>query len=157
MFNLIVLLVMLFGPAQCFKDYLKNSAVLGEVARGYKEGDLSQLRPLLKAVTGREPAAYNNYGCHCGQRGGQNIPAVDGVDRCCKEHDECYANLPECQNREVEYFYQCQANKKCRCISFLRSCNGKVCKCDLELANCLSREFYDYYYVNFQKKYCKKF
>ena len=49
---------------------------------------LFDLGSMVKCATGRNAFDYNGYGCFCGV-GGNGVP-IDGIDRCCKNHDLCY-------------------------------------------------------------------
>lgn len=74
------------------------------------QGDLVQLCYLINYyespyqffLFGVDCLKYNDYGCWCGF-GGNGKP-VDGVDECCKLHDECYGRIqPKCNPYLTSY------------------------------------------------------
>ncbi|VDD95758.1 unnamed protein product [Enterobius vermicularis] len=83
---------------------------------------------------------YNNYGCWCGV-GGSGEP-VDGIDRCCMHHDECYdmaVNKKLCRNVPFEYIrdysWQC-VNGEPVCKENMNECQAALCKCDKTVVDC---------------------
>ncbi|XP_035664397.1 acidic phospholipase A2 2-like [Branchiostoma floridae] len=64
---------------------------LRDEPRHRQKRNIRQLARMIEKVTGRNAKDYNKYGCWCG-RGGAGEP-VDGIDTCCKAHDECYETV----------------------------------------------------------------
>ncbi|XP_054764429.1 acidic phospholipase A2-like isoform X1 [Lytechinus pictus] len=109
-------------------------------------------------------ADFGFYGCYCGF-GGFGKP-VDGVDRCCQSHDNCYGathvthgacyttivaylvpykyKLHQCDTRDA--YVTCAGLDKYYWYDFLPKCAVAICECDRDLAMCLARQ-------PFHKKY----
>ncbi|XP_029019542.1 phospholipase A2 [Betta splendens] len=94
------------------------------------------------------PLRYNDYGCWCGF-GGTGTPR-DGVDTCCKAHDECYhasrttpgctavADLPYI----LVYDFSC-SDRQVVCLDTNDKCQAAVCECDRVAAHCFAQHTYD--------------
>ncbi|XP_076323231.1 uncharacterized protein LOC143232072 isoform X1 [Tachypleus tridentatus] len=102
-----------------------------------------QLANVLKCVTGCDPLTYKGYGCYCGYMGRGN--PVDGIDKCCLEHDWCYT-YSDCHQLLVyfvSYRFQCAAPGKAHCrgadYSVASGCATQLCKCDIAFAYCVSK------------------
>jgi len=124
-----------------------------------------QLAGMISCVSGCDPLAYKGYGCYCGY-GGAGIP-INGIDRCCMEHDLCYTHSECSQLKQYVYPYtwDCVAPGYAVCgMTSLASmsslgtfsiddnhltisvggggghdrCASQLCECDLNLAICLS-------------------
>ncbi|KAI8489940.1 Phospholipase A2, major isoenzyme [Branchiostoma belcheri] len=111
---------------------------------------------LIYCATQRNPLDYSDYGCWCGL-GGSGEP-MDDVDRCCKEHDECYDSvIDQCGYLfpyTATYNYNCRRgqitcapntsgwwwNKPSKKTSM---CKLAVCNCDKTLAECYARHPYN--------------
>ncbi|XP_015750076.1 PREDICTED: basic phospholipase A2 taipoxin alpha chain-like [Acropora digitifera] len=74
---------------------------------------------LITCKAKRNPFNYNGYGCYCGL-GGYGHP-VDGLDRCCQVHDNCYHllerkfNIYGVANYFAPYlinFFRCKCSSK---------------------------------------------
>ncbi|KAH9489849.1 hypothetical protein Btru_037291 [Bulinus truncatus] len=102
--------------------------------------DLWQLADIMRRCTGRSEWDYNNYGCYCG-KGGSGTP-VDGVDRCCKTHDECYSATSCMPSHLANYNYNCNGCS-CTCTDLPNTCPYQACRCDVEFGQCLSRASYN--------------
>merc|ERR1719244_2434999 len=92
---------------------------------------------------------YADYGCYCG-KGGGGTP-VDGLDRCCQVHDQCYSDAmvhdecwPILDNPYTEiYAYDCdKANKKLTCTGDNNPCEMFICECDRKAAECFAQQEY---------------
>ncbi|XP_053605811.1 uncharacterized protein LOC128672587 [Plodia interpunctella] len=99
---------------------------------------------MIYCATGCEPLIYKGYGCYCGFLGSGR--PTDGIDRCCKMHDECYENLfcPFFTVYFQPYYWKCYRNQPlCARENYhtvnqlINGCAAKLCECDRKLAMCL--------------------
>ncbi|XP_071146710.1 basic phospholipase A2 PA-9C-like [Mytilus edulis] len=84
--------------------------------------------------------ALLDYGCFCGWSG-SGTP-VDGVDQCCKDHDDCYGHVAECWPKIWPYSYELQ-NGTVKCQDSPSSCKGRICMCDKVFVDCLHNNKYN--------------
>ncbi|XP_038219123.1 uncharacterized protein LOC119837567 [Zerene cesonia] len=99
---------------------------------------------MLTCATGCNPISYKGYGCYCGI-GGSGRPA-DGIDNCCRLHDECYENI-HCPFYTVyfqPYYWTCYDGEPlCALENYqnrhqvINSCAGRLCECDRRFAMCV--------------------
>ncbi|KAJ8317313.1 hypothetical protein KUTeg_005217 [Tegillarca granosa] len=92
--------------------------------------NLIQFARMIKKITGRNALDYNDYGCWCGVGGGGN--ALDGVDRCCRAHDQCYIRI---ERRGCNPKWSTYRSKK--------YCPKEACLCDKRAAECFRRNRYN--------------
>ncbi|XP_042187649.1 basic phospholipase A2 homolog textilotoxin B chain-like [Callorhinchus milii] len=108
--------------------------------------DLVQLAEMLACSTGKSMARvswdYVDYGCWCGVHG--SGAAVDGTDRCCRKHDQCYAKLiARCPGFSVyftKYVFHCYSNQRVKCDDVDDDCGSALCQCDQRLAVCVGSQ-----------------
>ncbi|XP_071478907.1 phospholipase A2, minor isoenzyme-like [Diadema antillarum] len=124
-------------------DISQDASHLSRAARS-----LPQFALMIKCMTGRWPLDYNNYGCYCGFGGRGAV--LDGVDRCCKIHDDCYTFLLEtktCRSLAHVYLQPYRFKKTNRWIyegalwiecHSKGSCSKGLCECDRQAALCFS-------------------
>ncbi|CAH0582907.1 unnamed protein product [Chrysodeixis includens] len=101
---------------------------------------------MMYCATGCDPLAYKGYGCYCGFLGSGR--PTDGIDRCCKLHDECYENI-YCPFYTVylqPYYWKCYRGQPlCALENFdtqhqlINGCAGRLCECDRQFAMCVRR------------------
>ncbi|KAF1758705.1 hypothetical protein GCK72_015165 [Caenorhabditis remanei] len=112
---------------------------------------LYQLDDMSYCKIGQPFDAYRYYGCSCS--GYAPDKPIDGIDKCCQVHNECYNNListKKCQNSNTPFF----CLYKWECVYQEPACNNEnkclqsVCKCDEEFINCLAK----YPYPTFTRK-----
>ncbi|CAL1532287.1 unnamed protein product [Lymnaea stagnalis] len=113
-----------------------------------------QLCRVINRYTGRSCLNYNNYGCFCGLRSKGSSP-VDGVDKCCREHDRCFASLKCRLLPFVTYSLDC-SGKTCSCNGKKKtSCSYRSCRCDIQLGECLSWATYNREHKNHNTLRCR--
>lgn len=78
-----------------------------------------------------------DYGCYCGVGGGGT--PVDGLDRCCKVHDECYGYQAGCYPKWTAYQYKIINGRTVYCKDSYWSCKYRVCRCDKLFVDCIYR------------------
>ncbi|CAH2234439.1 jg6116 [Pararge aegeria aegeria] len=127
-------------------DYRKGVRVLDaqpSADRG-KRG-VVHLYNMLTCATGCDPLAYKGYGCYCGLLG-EGRP-TDGIDNCCRIHDECYDKF-HCPFYTVyfqPYYWKCYhgeplcARENHIARKGVNSCAGQLCECDRRFAMCVKR------------------
>ncbi|CAI2327814.1 unnamed protein product [Caenorhabditis sp. 36 PRJEB53466] len=82
---------------------------------------------------------YNGYGCWCGFGGSGAV--VDGIDQCCKEHDECYGRSVSediCGTLSPYikgYNWECE-NSSAICPTTENGCKAFLCDCDKKVVEC---------------------
>ncbi|CCD65525.1 Phospholipase A2 [Caenorhabditis elegans] len=112
---------------------------------------LYQLDDMSYCRIGQPFDAYRYYGCSCS--GISPNKPIDGIDRCCQVHNDCYNELlltKKCQNSNSPYF----CLYKWECVYQQPACNNEskctqsVCQCDEQFINCLAK----YPYPTFSKK-----
>ncbi|XP_072949751.1 uncharacterized protein [Epargyreus clarus] len=101
---------------------------------------------MLTCATGCNPVAYKGYGCYCGFLG-SGRPA-DGIDNCCKMHDECYEDI-RCPFYTVyfqPYYWSCFNGQPLCALEnyqsqhkYINGCAGRLCECDRQFAMCVRR------------------
>ncbi|XP_028405313.1 phospholipase A2 A2-actitoxin-Cgg2a-like [Dendronephthya gigantea] len=105
---------------------------------------LVQFGKMIRCETGKSPFSYNGYGCWCG-KGGSGTP-VDATDRCCKNHDLCYANLERsgvCWKNA--WWYTPYIRYRCsKCSWFNLKCGKRLCQCDRAAVLCFKRALSTY-------------
>ncbi|XP_050677774.1 uncharacterized protein LOC126974354 [Leptidea sinapis] len=131
-------------------DYLKGVRVIEPPAsmnnsERAKRGVL-HLYNMLTCATGCDPVTYKGYGCYCGI-GGTGRP-MDGIDNCCKIHDECYDNI-RCAFYTVyfqPYYWTCFNNEPLCALEnhltrhqYINGCAGRLCECDRRFAMCVKQ------------------
>uniref|UniRef100_A0A8C6NPP5 Phospholipase A2 n=1 Tax=Nothobranchius furzeri TaxID=105023 RepID=A0A8C6NPP5_NOTFU len=140
--------------------FTSPSSSAGVAGRARHRRNLVQLAEMISCVQpGVSPLRYNNYGCWCGL-GGSGKP-VDGVDKCCKTHDQCYStsrSVPECSSivdspYTIVYDYTC-SNKQVECSDTNNKCQAAVCKCDKAVAQCFARNPYHPKNKDLDKSHC---
>ncbi|XP_052066917.1 basic phospholipase A2 PA-9C-like isoform X1 [Mytilus californianus] len=87
-----------------------------------------------------QATAFLDYGCFCGWYGSGR--PVDGLDQCCKDHDDCYGRVTECWPKVWPYSYELQ-NRTVNCQNRPSSCKGRICICDKVFVNCLHNNTYN--------------
>ncbi|XP_052066920.1 basic phospholipase A2-like isoform X2 [Mytilus californianus] len=125
----------------------------GEARTARHKRSFRQLEYQLDYHFGEDRAtALLDYGCYCG-KSGKSHP-LDGVDQCCKDHDDCYDREHDCLPKTLDYrFYL--GNKTVNCEDGPNSCEGRVCKCDKTFVDCLQNKEFNPIYNNVdQHKYC---
>nr|XP_026489528.1 uncharacterized protein LOC113395983 [Vanessa tameamea] len=101
---------------------------------------------MLTCATGCDPISYKGYGCYCGFLGSGK--PTDGIDNCCRLHDECYENI-YCPVNTVyfqPYYWKC-FNRQPHCAlenyqsrrQVGNSCSARLCECDRRFAMCVRR------------------
>nr|XP_034828535.1 uncharacterized protein LOC117985854 [Maniola hyperantus] len=100
---------------------------------------------MLTCATGCDPLDYKGYGCYCGLLG-EGRP-TDGIDNCCRIHDECYEKF-RCPFYTVyfqPYYWKCYhgeplcARENHLVRKGVNSCAGQLCECDRRFAMCVRR------------------
>ncbi|XP_075976225.1 uncharacterized protein LOC142976635 [Anticarsia gemmatalis] len=101
---------------------------------------------MMYCATGCDPLSYKGYGCYCGFLGSGR--PTDGIDRCCKQHDECYENI-YCPFYTVylqPYLWKCYHGQPLCALEnfdsqyqFINGCAGRLCECDRQFAMCVRR------------------
>uniref|UniRef100_A0A0K8RS99 Phospholipase A2 3c n=1 Tax=Crotalus horridus TaxID=35024 RepID=A0A0K8RS99_CROHD len=118
------------------------------------EGSLVEFETLIMKIAGRSGVwYYSSYGCYCGA-GGQGWPQ-DASDRCCFEHDCCYAKLTGCDPTTDVYTYR-QEDGEIVCGGD-DPCGTQICECDKAAAICFrdSMDTYDHEYWRFSLENCQ--
>ncbi|CAF0953834.1 unnamed protein product [Adineta steineri] len=117
-----------------------------------------QFREMITAVTGRSAFDYLGYGCHCGL-GGKG-KTVDGVDMCCKIHDQCYADTSTylqfwnlCSPHLVGFSWK-NDNGVLSCSDKPDTCAYKTCMCDKQVAECFAQNTYNDHHKGYSKSQC---
>uniref|UniRef100_A0A8B9SRL8 Phospholipase A2 n=1 Tax=Anas platyrhynchos TaxID=8839 RepID=A0A8B9SRL8_ANAPL len=121
------------------------------------DGSAIQFGAMIKLKTGKNPLAYNGYGCYCGLGGGKQ--PLDATDWCCHAHDCCYGRLkllsPGCNPVLVHYKYSIHGNHiVCGAGT---TCEKIACECDKAAAECFKRTLWTYNknYKNYLNLWCK--
>ncbi|XP_065573101.1 basic phospholipase A2 PA-12C-like isoform X2 [Artemia franciscana] len=104
--------------------------------------DVIQLGQVIKCATKCDPLKYTGYGCYCGFLGHGRV--VDGIDKCCKDHDSCYGRI-RCRKTLLyftPYRWQCNHGRprceiKSGASSPQGSCAQQLCECDRAFAECI--------------------
>ncbi|KAJ8718865.1 hypothetical protein PYW07_016421 [Mythimna separata] len=101
---------------------------------------------MMTCATGCDPLSYKGYGCYCGFLGSGR--PTDGIDRCCKQHDDCYENI-YCPFYTVylqPYLWKCYHGQPLCALEnfdsqydFINGCAGRLCECDRQFAMCVRR------------------
>ncbi|XP_013137810.1 PREDICTED: uncharacterized protein LOC106102776 [Papilio polytes] len=101
---------------------------------------------MIFCATGCEPLAYKGYGCYCGFLGSGR--PTDGIDNCCRLHDECYENI-YCPFYTVyfqPYYWKCYHNQPLCALenyqtrhNVINGCAARLCECDRKFAMCVKR------------------
>nr|P00616.2 RecName: Full=Acidic phospholipase A2 homolog taipoxin gamma chain; Short=svPLA2 homolog; Flags: Precursor [Oxyuranus scutellatus scutellatus]AAY47068.1 gamma taipoxin-2 precursor [Oxyuranus scutellatus scutellatus] len=107
--------------------------------------DFEQFSNMIQCTIpcGESCLAYMDYGCYCGP-GGSGTP-IDDLDRCCKTHDECYAEagkLSACKSVLSEpnndtYSYECNEGQL-TCNDDNDECKAFICNCDRTAVTCFA-------------------
>ncbi|CAC5415013.1 PLA2G [Mytilus coruscus] len=96
----------------------------GEARTARHKRSLRQLEHQLGYLFGAERAtALLDYGCYCGWSGKSD--PLDGVDQCCKDHDDCYDREHGCLPKTLVYPFNL-GNKTVNCEDSPNSCEGRV-------------------------------
>ncbi|XP_026330340.1 uncharacterized protein LOC113237856 [Hyposmocoma kahamanoa] len=132
-------------------DYMKGvrhmnpTSIMGKGENRGKRGVL-HLYNMMYCATGCEPLAYKGYGCYCGFLGAGR--PTDGIDRCCKMHDECYENIycPFFTVYFQPYYWKCYRGQPLCALEnyrtqhqFINGCAARLCECDRRFAMCVKR------------------
>ncbi|KAG6441699.1 hypothetical protein O3G_MSEX001970 [Manduca sexta] len=138
------------------RDPFRYSVPEEDYARGVRyvqppKGDRGKrgvfhLYNMIYCATGCEPLSYKGYGCYCGFLG--NGRPTDGIDRCCKMHDQCYENI-YCPFYTVyfqPYYWHCYHGEPLCALENYQSqnhvvngCAARLCECDRLFAMCVRR------------------
>ncbi|XP_020624291.1 basic phospholipase A2 Ceg-N6-like, partial [Orbicella faveolata] len=111
-------------------------------------------------VIHQKKRGYNNYGCHCGI-GGRGEP-LDGIDRCCPDHDQCYDAIIDnkiCGSlKSAVYliFYWRNGYSNCASRRLNTACQKALCECDGTAARCFKRNEFSFHSrsINYNKLLC---
>ncbi|XP_031770586.2 uncharacterized protein LOC113522077 isoform X2 [Galleria mellonella] len=107
---------------------------------------LLHLYNMIYCATGCEPLSYKGYGCYCGLLGSGK--PTDGIDRCCKMHDDCYENIycPIFTVYFQPYYWKCYKGEPLCALEnydtqhqFINGCAAKLCECDRRFAMCVRK------------------
>jgi secretory phospholipase A2 len=117
-----------------------------------------EFREMITKVTGHSALDYLGYGCHCGL-GGQG-KAVDALDTCCQNHDQCYANISTylqfwklCSPHLIHYSWKFD-NNLLICTNQQNTCGYKTCLCDKIAVECFAENIYNNQYKGFNQDLC---
>ncbi|KAH9509521.1 Phospholipase A2, major isoenzyme [Bulinus truncatus] len=140
---------------------LYNCSRLGKSGarrRSYSETteatNTAQLCHIINTYNSRHCSAYAAYGCFCGLRSWGSNP-VDGSDRCCRQHDHCFASTGCRLLPLLTYSYHCSGSS-CTCRDRNRySCEYRSCQCDIQLAQCLQTASYSGRYYLYSRRNCR--
>ncbi|KAH9509514.1 Phospholipase A2, major isoenzyme [Bulinus truncatus] len=136
------------------------AAVLVNLAQGEdrilrrQKRNTAQLCHIINTYNSRHCSAYAAYGCFCGLRSWGSNP-VDGSDRCCRQHDHCFASTGCRLLPLLTYSYHCSGSS-CTCRDRNRySCEYRSCQCDIQLAQCLQTASYSGRYYLYSRRNCR--
>ncbi|XP_077978918.1 basic phospholipase A2-like [Glandiceps talaboti] len=143
------------------RDDMTGTDIENEVVNSISKRSIPQFGMMVSCSTERNPIDFADYGCYCGL-GGKGTP-VDGLDRCCKVHDDCYgdaiinAGCGDCDIYTLMYRYtgcsDCAPLSEYGDAEFAY-CREAICKCDAAAAQCFAQNEYNEKYVNHDSWYC---
>ncbi|KAK6035878.1 phospholipase A2 [Cooperia oncophora] len=104
--------------------------------------DFCIYKPITMSKALQYLQCYNNYGCWCGV-GGSHEP-VDGIDRCCMQHDKCYDAAVDnklCFDVAWEYIdnYSWKCTNSTATCHDNHPCKKALCDCDVAVVKCWSQ------------------
>ncbi|XP_066300387.1 basic phospholipase A2 4-like [Branchiostoma lanceolatum] len=102
---------------------------------------------LILCATGRPGYSYIDYGCYCGITDGNPGDPVDGVDKCCESHDQCYRGT-SCEDWTSPYLFFCWWGTV-SCWNSEGTCQRQLCECDRQLVDCFADNPYNATLLNF--------
>lgn len=129
-------------------DYMKGVRTMdpSNMSKDRGKRGVFHLYNMLTCATGCDPISYKGYGCYCGFLGSGR--PTDGIDNCCRLHDECYENI-YCPVNTVyfqPYYWKCFNGEPYCALENYRSrnrvsnsCSGRLCECDRRFAMCVRR------------------
>ncbi|CAH0723951.1 unnamed protein product, partial [Brenthis ino] len=130
-------------------DYMRGVRAINQSQYSNKERGkrgVLHLYNMLTCATGCDPISYKGYGCYCGFLGSGR--PTDGIDNCCRLHDECYDDV-YCPVNSVylqPYYWKC-FNREPHCAlenyhtrnQVINGCAARLCECDRRFAMCVRR------------------
>ncbi|XP_029719006.1 uncharacterized protein LOC109429098 isoform X2 [Aedes albopictus] len=115
-----------------------------QTREGRSKRAVFNLYSMIKCATGCDPLIYKGYGCYCGFLGSGHV--VDGIDRCCKIHDNCYttSKCPMFLEYFVPYLWKCYRGRPLCALHHgewdgWKYCATRLCLCDRSLSMCFSK------------------
>ncbi|XP_049871216.1 uncharacterized protein LOC126370421, partial [Pectinophora gossypiella] len=135
-------------PEDDFLKGVRNMNPKSIMSKGENRGKrgVLHLYNMMYCATGCEPLAYKGYGCYCGFLGSGR--PTDGIDRCCKMHDECYENIycPFFTVYFQPYYWKCYKGQPLCALEnyhtqhqFINGCAARLCECDRRFAMCVKQ------------------
>lgn len=109
---------------------------------------IGQFGDMIRLSTNRDAFHFNNYGNYCGLGGDERTDPVDGIDRCCKNHDNCYGTVDKsvCNWSWLGALFISYSwgdlTGAIECFDTDR-CRYSVCLCDKLAAECFAKNSYN--------------
>ena len=134
---------------------------------GIIKRNLKNFGSMVECETNSDKWRYNGYGCWCGF-GGAGKP-LDGLDRCCYEHDKCYDKVmagSECTTSADPYLvsYKISGCSDCAPADEYNTwdwigwvtieCRRAICTCDSIAAKCFRRNVFNHSLSSYDKSQC---
>ncbi|XP_059158350.1 phospholipase A2-like [Physella acuta] len=114
------------------------------------DGNLQELCVVFETYISRPCMDFSSYGCSCGPSK-FGVP-IDGIDTCCKQKKNCYAQTSCTYN---DYTGVMCSNGACLCDDTdVTSCAYKACQCDVQAAECFTQQTFNTSLISYNYTNC---